>query len=90
MVAGQIVEDRTVGPVVPVAGVGELRERALHRLHLRDALLEIGDVGERDALHVAAGAAAVDPEPEQRLDLVQAEARGNCRRRRARTESRSA
>ena len=49
-------------------------ERALHRLHARDALLQIGGVGERDALHVGARATAIGPELQQCLDLVQAEA----------------
>jgi hypothetical protein len=67
---GKIVEDRAVRPRVAVTAVRQMRQRALHRLHLVDAALQVTHVRERDALHVGTGAAAVAPQPEQRLDLL--------------------
>src|SRR5271166_2649058 len=47
----QIVEDRAVRPVVAVAFLHELAQRLRHRLHLRDARLEIAHVRLGDAPH---------------------------------------
>ena len=46
-----------------------------HRLHLGNAALQVGDMGQRDALDVGAGAALVLPQLEQLGDLGHAEAR---------------
>ena len=43
----------------------QMRQGLLHRRHLGYAPLQIGDVGQRDALDVGAGAALVLPQLEQ-------------------------
>ena len=65
----QIVEDRTVRPIVSVAGADELGEGLRHRLHFGDALLEVADVRLGDAFHVAAGTAAIAPQGQERGDF---------------------
>ena len=60
--------------MVTVAVLGKIRQRSPHPLQLRDLGVELLDVFERQPLHVHAGAPAVVPQPQQRLDLLHREA----------------
>src|SRR5262249_39035716 len=61
LVLRQFVDDRAVRPLVAVAMMGEMLQRRGHRLDLTRLLLELGDMLERDALDVGAGARAIAP-----------------------------
>src|SRR5579871_284186 len=69
----QIVEDRTVGPVVAVAGVDQFAQRLRHRLHLGDARLEVSEARFGNALDLAAGTAPIAPERQQSRDFLDRE-----------------
>src|SRR6185437_9763084 len=70
----EVVEDRTARTLVTVATVHEMLERRLHRLHFRDPGFDLGDVREREALHLVAAAAPVLPEAEELGNLPHREA----------------
>ncbi len=46
----ELVQDKAVRPVVTMAALHQVLQRASHLLHLRYALVEAGHVGLRDAL----------------------------------------
>src|SRR5580658_5747080 len=66
----EIVEDRTVRPLVSVAGADQSAERSHHGRHFGDALLEFVDVRLGDAFHLAARTAAIAPERQQGADFL--------------------
>jgi hypothetical protein len=68
-VAGQPVEDRTVGPAVTVAAVDEVAQRALHFLQCRYALRQFIGMLLRDAFDAGTGASPVVPQAHQLRDL---------------------
>jgi len=59
--AREIIEDRTVRPIVAMAGGDQLSKRVRHSLHFSDPRLEIADMRLGDALDFAAWAAAIAP-----------------------------
>lgn len=69
----QLVEDRTLWPRIAMAAIGKRLERSLHRGHFGHAPVQVGNVQQRDALHVGAGAPAVLPQLRQGCDLDHAE-----------------
>ena len=69
----QLVEDRTLRPCIAVAAVNKGFERPLHRGHFSHAPVQVGDMRQRDALHVGAGAPPVLPQLQQGRDLDHAE-----------------
>lgn len=62
-----------MGPGIPVAGVGQPAQRAGHIAHFGDLPIELGEVIERDPLHVRAGAPAIAPQPKQIADTLDRE-----------------
>ena len=52
----EFVDDRAVRPVVAVAGVGELSQRARNFRERLGAVLEVGHMCERERFHFGAGA----------------------------------
>jgi len=70
----QVVEDRTLGPIVAPARAHEPAQRRRHGLHVLDASFEVGEVTIRDFLHFAARALLVTPKREQRGDFPHREA----------------
>src|SRR5690554_5287322 len=74
--AGKVVEDRTIRPVVAMAGLRQMLEGACHRLQLRDARLQLCDMALGDCLHFGAGAALVVPEADELLDTRDRKAEG--------------
>lgn len=74
----EFVDDRAVRPVVAVAGVGELSQRARNFRERLGAVLEVGHMCERERFHFGAGAAAVGPEAKQLTHLLDGEAEILC------------
>src|SRR3546814_5550990 len=66
----QPLNDRTIGPVVTVAMIGQCLERPHHGFDLGHFFLEARDMFERESLDVGAGAASVGPEAQQLADLL--------------------
>src|SRR3954453_4794859 len=71
----QLLDDRALRPLVAVAVMREVLERAHHRLKLLDLSLQFVDVVTRDALHGATGAGLLLPQAEKCLDVRHAEAK---------------
>src|SRR6185437_6879574 len=73
LIAREVFDNRTFGPMVAAAVLGELNERPEHRLQLRDLALELGDVLRREPLHLGAFPAAIVPKRQQLADLLDIE-----------------
>src|SRR5690349_76229 len=63
--AGHVVEYRTIGPLVAMAGVDQRLQRRAHRLQLAHFLLDRRDVALGDLADIVAGAALVAIERHQ-------------------------
>jgi len=73
---GQVIQNRAIRPIVAVAIVGEVLQRAHHRLHLGDLALQVRDVAFSEILDLRGGAAAIAPKGEQGADRLQRKAEG--------------
>jgi hypothetical protein len=71
---GETFNNWAVGTAVAVAMRGEMRQRVAHLRQFRDATVEIGDVFERNRLHLGARARAVLPQRQQTADVLDQEA----------------
>src|SRR5258708_26518195 len=67
----EIVQDRTFGSVIAVALLGERGNRVPDRGKFGDLAVELGDVLQRELLHIPARASAVAVELEERPHLLQ-------------------
>src|SRR6185312_3740064 len=65
----QVIQDRAVRPLVAVAVLQQVLQRALHGLHRLDARAQVQHMLLRDALDARAGAAPVAPQAYQFGDL---------------------
>src|SRR5690606_13113273 len=71
------VEDRTVAQWTFAATLrNEVSQRALHRVELRDALLDVGDLGLGAGLHVGAAGPGRCTQVEEVADFLEREAEG--------------
>src|SRR5687768_208342 len=64
----QVIQDRAIRPVVAVAVVGEVLQRAHHCLHLGNLALQVRDVAFSEILHLGGRTPAVAPQCQQRTD----------------------
>src|SRR5688572_32258374 len=69
----QVVEDRAVRPMVPVAMPCEVLERIDHRLELGDLAIQLVDMLAGDLLDRRAGTGLVLPQAEQLVNIVHRE-----------------
>src|SRR5690606_19371860 len=69
----QVIEDRTLRPLIAVALAGQRLQGTLHRLHLGNALPQFGRVLQRELPDIGAGAGTVRPQRKQQADLLHAE-----------------
>ena len=76
----QVVEDRTIRPLIAAAVVHQVLQRAPQLLHLRNPAIEIDDVRLCDPPHLGTGAAPVLPQPEQPADSAIEKPRSRARR----------
>ena len=61
--AFEAFDDRAFGAAVSLTGGGEVFQGLSHLVEMAGALLELGDVLQRDGLHLRAAAMAVAPQP---------------------------
>ena len=73
--AGEVVEDGAIGPLVSAAVPGQVQQGPLHRLHFEDLLAKFVGVRLGELFHLRTGALLVPPEREQDLDLLHLEAK---------------
>src|SRR4051812_12193417 len=71
--AGETIDDRAIGAVAAIAAIDEVGKGRAHLGEERDLAVEVGEVGQRECLDVAAGAAAIGPEAQQIADFVDGE-----------------
>lgn len=76
----KIGEDRAIGAIVAVAGMGEVLQCAGHVFHLGDLLAQPCDLCECQALDVAARPGTVMPKGKKVADAVYGEAKTRDRR----------
>src|SRR5690606_28338584 len=76
--AGEPFQDRTVRPIVAMAGIGQRGQRGAHPLHLGDLRVEFADMRLGERLDLCAGPLPVAPEVEQQADLADAETELAC------------
>src|SRR5690606_31404774 len=69
----QVIQDRTVRPLVPLASTREVFQCPLHRLHPGDALSEVVGALFRQLLDLGAGAGVIRPQRQEHLDLLHRE-----------------
>jgi hypothetical protein len=74
----KVVEDRTVGPVVAVAAIGEVSDRVSDRGQLGDLSVELAEVFQRQTLDLSAGTLPVLIEGQQRRDVLERESGAPC------------
>ena len=69
----EILQDRAIRPMIPLAGVGKLLERVAHRPHLSDFGFEFGDMLKGYPLDLGAFPILVPPQADEVLDTFEAE-----------------